>query len=164
MAVLAAYRVGLKAPDGPATTMHDFVPVAFVLAAAFARLYTLLFQQSATAFGELEIFRQAAKKRGEKPVTLSQIKYGGISEKVLRADRSMGNYLEQLMPFVFSLIGYAAFVNAKRAAMLGWAWTFFRMYYPIVFSMPFPTLLLSTMPAYACIWYMLGITVYTIAA
>merc|ERR1712071_729988 len=85
-----------------------------------------------------------------KKPSLAAIKYGKEIEKtnvpMLRADRCVGNLLEQLLPFLVSLYGHAVFVNVSHATKLGWAWILFRSYYGI--------------PAYACIWWMLGTAVY----
>lgn len=156
-----ALRIGLSAPAGPARSLSAFTPVVLVIAAAAALLYVLLFTQSATAFGEHSRLKREAKCRGEKPPTLAEVKYGGRYEAILAADRCMGNYLEQLVPFLISLLGYAIYVSANHAAAIGWAWIVFRSYYPFVYVLPFPALLTSTMPAYCCLWWMLGMTVYS---
>jgi hypothetical protein len=45
----AAFRVGLSAPEGPATTKASFVPVNFVVAGAVAQLYAFLFMRASIA-------------------------------------------------------------------------------------------------------------------
>ena len=163
-AAALAFSHGLRAPPGPAKSLDAATSVLFVLAGAIGMHYAFLFNQSATGFGELSRLRQLAKERGEKPPTLSDVKYGRTSARVLAADRCMGNFLEQLPPFVLSLLAYTLFVSANGAAALGWAWLGFRSYYPLAYSRPFPTLLLSTMPAYACVWWMICASVYKAAA
>ena len=160
--VAVAWRAG-PVPPGPAKTLAAFAPVAFVTAACVALLYVFLFNQSAAAFGEHARKRREAKDRGDKAPQLAEVKYGN-SVAVLAANRCAGNYLEQLLPFLLSLYGHALFVSASRAAMFGWAWVFFRSYYGLAFSRPFPALLASTMPAYCCVWWMAGTAVHAAAA
>ena len=158
-----AWRAG-PVPPGPATTRAAFAPVAFVTGAAVALLYIFLFNQSATTFGEHAKLRQEAKARGEKAPQLAEVKYGGANGALLAANRCVGNYLEQLVPFLLSLLGHALFVSASRAAAFGWAWVFFRSYYGFAFGRPFPALLASTIPAYCCVWWMAGTAIHAAAA
>ena len=161
---VTAYRVGF-APAGPVTTLKSAVPAALVVTAALAQYYALLFTQSTTAFAELSRLRRAYKERGEKPPVLSDVKYGNSKTDLVRAaDRCMGNYLEQLLPFLVALAAHAAFVSANAAAVVGWLWLVFRLYYPLVYSRPFPGLLISTVPAYWCVWYLLGHAMHAAAA
>jgi uncharacterized MAPEG superfamily protein len=104
-----------------------------------------------------------AKARGEKPPKLDDVKYGGKFRAVLAGDRTAGNFMEQLLPFLIILFGHAAVVDANRAAVCGWIWLIFRSFYPIVYNMPFPALFLSTLPSYSIIWWMLFETVREIA-
>ena len=157
-----AWRAG-PVPPGPATTQAAFVPVAFVAGAAIALLYIFLFHQSATSFGAHAELRREAKARGEKAPRLAEVKYGGNSGAVLAANRCVGNYLEQLVPFLLSLFGHALFVSANQAAAIGWAWVFFRSYYGFVFGRPFPALFTSTIPAYLCVWWMAGTAIHAAA-
>ena len=151
-------------PPGPATTRAAFVPVALVTGAAVALLYIFLFNQSATTFGQLAELRREAKAGGKRAPRLAEVKYGGGNGAVLAADRLVGNYLEQLVPFLLSLFGHALFVSASRAAAFSWAWIFFRSYYGLAFGRPFPALLASTIPAYCCVWWMAGPAIHAAAA
>ena len=155
----------MSAPPGPAATKEAFAPAAFVAAAAVCLLYSFLFGQSAAAFGEFSRLVSEAKARGEKPPKLNDVKYGGgkFSRVVLAADRTAGNYMEQLVPFLIIMFGHAAFVDANWAAVYGWIWLFFRSYYPIVYNYPFPALFLSTLPSYSIVWWMLFVTVRELA-
>ena len=148
----------LEAPPGPARTPRDFTPVFLVTAAAVALLYAFLFNQSWTTYGVYAKLCKEAKSRGEKPPGYAGLKYGGGNSAVLAADRAAGNYMEQLVPFLLSLYGHAVFVSSSRAAAFGWAWIFFRSYYGFTFVKRMA--LISTLPAYACLWWMLGTAVH----
>ena len=63
--------------------------------------------------------------------------------------------MEQAAPFLIALFIHAALVDARTATRYGWVWLGSRALYPFVFRMPFPGLLVSTVPAYCCILYML---------
>ena len=106
LAVIAVL-IGFVAPVGPARSLKAFTPAAFVVAASLAQLYAFLFRQSASAFEELARLKREAKARGERAPTLADVKYSGKYDKVLAADRCMGNYLEQLLPFILSLTAYS---------------------------------------------------------
>jgi hypothetical protein len=165
---------------GPAQNAQDYIPVVFVTIAATFLYFIFLSNQSGTAFSEYERMcaeyrekREQMKSREEgksmmsnkeaKKPSLMKIKYGTDNFRVIAANRSAGNYQEQLIPFLISLYIYATFVDVASAAKIGWGWIAFRSYYNIVFKLPFPALLFSTLPAYTCIWYMLGYTIYFIA-
>jgi len=62
------------------------------------------------------------------------------------------------------MYSYATFVDAGGAARIGWAWVFFRSYYSHVWKQGLPLFLLaSTVPAYSCVWYMMGVAIYSAA-
>ncbi len=75
---------------------------------------------------------------------------------VLATTRTVGNYLEQAFPFLLSMYMHAALVDANAASRCGWIWLLARCYYPFVFKVPFPGVLLSTAPAYGSILYMIS--------
>jgi hypothetical protein len=77
----------------------------------------------------------------------------------LIVDRTVGNTIEQGLPFVVSLWLYAVFVSPKYAAMLGYIYVISRSYYPFVFS-GFPWILSSTLPGYLVISFCVGSLVY----
>ena len=108
--------------------------------------------------------QQTTQTQSSKP-SLTEAKYNKVlhskeEREKLCADRSAGNLLEQLIPFLVALFSYATFVNLHEAVIFGWMWVFFRSYYGIVFMKPFPALFLSTLPAYVCVWYMIEKCVY----
>lgn len=159
---LAALRRGLSAPPGPAfagtkgsagAVAAALVPVFLVTVGAVCLEYAFLFFQSTATFIALKAAQADARKKGERAPTVASVKYSGIA--TLRADRTVGNYLEQLTPFLLGLYAHAILVDANRAALLGWAWLGFRSYYPGVFGAP-PFLFASTLPAYGVVWYLLA--------
>eukprot|EP00967_Tisochrysis_lutea_P127196 scaffold215996_cov32-Tisochrysis_lutea.AAC.2 len=135
------------------------VPTLFVVAGAISFLYGLLFLQARAGYTTTMQLKETARKKGEKPPTLLGVKYLSKELGTLWADRSVGNFLEQFVPFLVSLFAYALFVSANRASALGWIWLFFRGLYPLLFGKN-PALLLSTIPAYSILWYMLAHAVY----
>ena len=101
---------------------------------------------------------------GKKP-TLVQLKYGAYGSKNngsprtrtlrLLGDRTFLNTLEQAPPFLVSLWACGLLADVDTAAFCGKCYIFFRCLYPIVFRKGMPWLLLSTVPCYNLIWYML---------
>jgi len=143
--------------SGP-VDISRFTPVVLVTAAWALLYYAFLWDQSATGFAVLMDERDRAKAEGKPLPTLAAVKYGhhGKSARMLAADRTVGNYLEQSLAFLVSLWLHAAFVSPANAAAFGWAWVGFRFIYPWVFRLKFPGVFLSTVPAYLCILYLLG--------
>ena len=101
---------------------------------------------------------------GKKP-TLVQLKYGAYGSKNngsprtrtlrLLGDRTFLNTLEQAPPFLVSLWACGLLADVELAAFCGKGYIFFRCLYPVVFRKGMPYLLLSTVPCYNLIWYML---------
>ena len=79
-------------------------------------------------------------------------------------DRTVGNMLEQSVPFLLGLWLHAVVVSATGASRLGWAWLLLRAGYPIAFHRkPLPgsrfgisSLALITYPSYAIIITLFG--------
>jgi len=74
------------------------------------------------------------------------------------ADRSVGNTMEQAIPFLVLLWLEAIFVNPRIATILGWIYVVFRFLYPVFFGMygTFTVLVeASTQPNYIIINYFL---------
>jgi uncharacterized MAPEG superfamily protein len=158
--------VGKRHHDGPALSKQDYVPVLYVVAATLALLYSFYWNQSYTAFKEyFRLQEEAAQKKDDghqAPPTLHQLKYGGVDNRAITAaDRYAMNLLEQLPAFFLSLLGYTAYVSSSNGAKIGWVWFFFRSIYPYCYKR-FPLLFLSTIPAYACVWYMMIRTIYEV--
>ena len=152
--------------DGPAKTAADCAPIVYVAVASMLLYYIFLFYQSATAFIEFSKaqrnYRDKKSERQEKP-NLGKIKYGADNYKIHIANRTVVNYSEQIVPFLVSLFLCATFASVGKASTYGWMWLFFRSYYPLAFRRPFPSLFLSTLPAYVCVWKMLGEAVVAVA-
>ncbi|KAL3805878.1 hypothetical protein HJC23_007839 [Cyclotella cryptica] len=152
--------------DGPAKTTADCAPIAYVAVASMLLYYIFLFYQSATAFMEFSKAQRSygeKKSDGQEKPNLSKIKYGSDNYNVHVMNRTVANYSEQIVPFLVSLFLCATFASVGKASKYGWMWVFFRSYYPVVFQKPFPSLFLSTMPAYVCVWKMLAEVVLAVA-
>ena len=160
VALLAAKGWRLPAQAGPARTAHELGPVVVVTAAWASLLYAFLFRQSYTAFAEWRRLRLEAHASGTPPPSLADVKYGRVgSGRVLATTRTVGNYLEQAPPFLLALYLHAALVSVRTAATCGWVWLAARACYPVAFTLRFPGVLLSTVPAYLAIAYMLATAV-----
>ena len=160
------YGIPLQHDHQPAatSTAEEYIPIVFVTIGSICLLYTFFYIQSYTTFAEYARLRQQyqEKKIDTKP-SLPRLKYGKDNNgKILVANRTVQNLLEQIIPFLISLWLYATYVNVKQATCIGWMWILFRSYYKIAYQNG-PMLFLSTIPSYICIWYMLGYTVYTIS-
>ena len=159
------HGIPLQNVNQPATsTAEEYIPIVFVTIGSICLLYTFFYIQSYTTFVEYARLRQQyqEKKIDTKP-SLPRLKYGKDNNgKILVANRTVQNLLEQIIPFLISLWLYATYVNVKQATCIGWMWILFRSYYKIAYQNG-PMLFLSTIPSYICIWYMLGYTVYTIS-
>lgn len=129
-------------------------PTLFPAFVSIALFYVFLFVQSASAFSTHQVLKDEAKARGDKAPVLGDVKYGGKAIPVLRMERTVGNFLEQSVPFYLGLFLHAVFVSPNAAAKAGWLWIAFRCYYPYVWMMKFPAVLTSTMPAYGCVAYL----------
>ena len=122
--------------------VNKYKPVIGVTVGWLLLYFTFLFRQSLTAFKVFEFVKAHAPKR----VGLEAVKYGQAGGKImLEADRTVGNMVEQAVPFFVSLWAHARFVDPIRAAKLGWAWLAFRAIYPKVWG-KIPWLFFSTLP------------------
>lgn len=166
LAVTANAALKIVAPAGPAQSVKAMAPVVAATGGFIALHYFVLFMQSFTGFSVAKSVRDAARKKGEElpsPVkSLRDVKYSSAyttHPDMLQANRTVGNHMEQMVPFLLSLYGHALLVDPNRAALFGWAWIFFRAcYYPLFRRGP--VLLLSTLPAYALTWWMAGTSVW----
>ncbi|KAG5192707.1 hypothetical protein JKP88DRAFT_196873 [Tribonema minus] len=124
---------------------------------AYLALYSILLTwQSATKNRK----RIAAKKRDEK-VSCSpreQHYYGNQDKDVVCADRTVGNFLEQALPFLVTFwLALASCGDSNCASVVyrGWAYVFFRALYPVMWKAGGgglggvrPLILVSTLPGY----------------
>lgn len=133
-------------------------PTVLASMALLFMYYTFLFLQSFSAFYALGVARMDSFQNisgNDRPATLADIKYGNKNPIMLRADRTVGNTMEQLL-VVFPVVWlYALFVNASLAPQLALAWAACRALYPFVYNRGPPLLFVSTLPAYSILWYMM---------
>ena len=135
--------------------LHDFVKVAPILRVTlgwFSLFFAFLFYQSWSKFYALKALKKESKAKDSKVPSFVDVKYGmaaGNKHFALNADRTVGNMMEQSLPFLVSLWLHAIFVDIGSAAQLGWIWLLFRAIYPVVFARGVPLLFLSTVPGYS---------------
>mmetsp|Transcript_23934 Transcript_23934/g.46642 ORF Transcript_23934/g.46642 Transcript_23934/m.46642 type:complete len:189 (+) Transcript_23934:1-567(+) len=144
---------------------RDLAPVGLVSVAWISLMYMFLYGQSAAVFytykntrAKGESKRLVEGKDGEAaPPSFAAIKYRGKGSRInLAASRTVGNMIEQALPFLLSLWMHAIFVSPDNAAVAGWVWLGFRAIYPLVFLKGLPWLLISTVPGYAVVLYLVG--------
>jgi uncharacterized MAPEG superfamily protein len=132
------------------------VNIAFVVL-----YYCFLYIQAGTKF----VLYFAAKEKDPK-ASLSKIKYGSTDRLALTSDRTVGNLMEQSIPFLLGLWLCAVVESPDYAATIGWYWLISRAMYPFVFYYGIPYLLLSTLPGYAFItmlfWPVVTKTLFTV--
>lgn len=79
-----------------------------------------------------------------------------FDEKIEKTiERTTGNTLEQMVPFLLSLWLNAVFVSTHGAYKWGCVYLAFRFVYPALFFAGLPYLLLSTIPGYVVIFNLL---------
>ena len=155
--VYKAWQLPAALPT-PAASVHDLGAVFVVTGGWVCLMYMWLFNQSATAFAEHRRLKKEAKSEGAARPTprLADVKYGTASSpRMLCANRTVGNYLEQALPFLVAMYMHAVLVSVQSAARCGWLYLFTRSYYPLAFLRPFPSLLMSTVPSYLVVGYLL---------
>ncbi|EJK45114.1 hypothetical protein THAOC_36293 [Thalassiosira oceanica] len=152
------------AEKGYDMSIRVYAFLSSVTAAAMAMYYVFLFRQSTVSFAEFEkaLREYKAKKTDVKP-SIGRIKYDLGNPNILAVTRTVGNYNEQLAPFLIGMYLYASFVSVKGAAQYGWAWLLFRSYYEWGYRRV-PALFLSTIPAYGCVLALIGGTVREVSS
>jgi hypothetical protein len=119
--------------------------------------YMFLFFQAAS-----KLIAFYAQKEGgggapdKKAVSFIEVKYKGVvgtkyQALILCGDRTIGNMMEQSLPFIVSLWMHALLVSVRSASVFGWAWLWFRAFYPLAFFIGPPILFCSSVPGYVCI-------------
>jgi len=87
---------------------------------------------------------------------VARVKYGVAHDDpvALVADRTVGNLLEQLVPFLVATWMRALVVPdaAASAGRLTWIYLLSRLAYPLAFHVGHPLLQLSTQPGYLIVW------------
>ena len=118
--------------------------------------------QSWTKLKTHAMLKKEAKKEAKKGAateSFNSIKYNLSSKShklCLTGDRTVGNLLEQSIPFLLSLWLHATYVDVGTASRLGWLWLFSRAAYPFAFHLGMPYLFISTVPGYAAIMALVG--------
>merc|ERR1712232_635162 len=81
---------------------------------AMAMYYVFLFRQGTVSFAEFEkaLREYKAKKTDVKP-SIGRIKYDLGNPNILAVTRTVGNYNEQLVPFLIGMYLYASFVSVR---------------------------------------------------
>lgn len=112
--------------------------------------YVFVFGQS---LSKRYIFKKLKSSSDESAakLTLQDVKYRSTDKIALTGDRTVGNTLEQAIPFLTSLWLHAVFVDPSSAAKYGWYYIAFRAIYPVVFYYGTPYLYLSTFTGYGII-------------
>jgi len=132
-----------------------YKPVVQVLIAYVALFYAFLYAQSGYAW---HMYFSLKAAMPQKRASLATIKYGtepSVAKDRLRFDRTVGNLMEQSVPFLVSLLLSAAFGgNIDDTARLGWIYIAFRSLYPFVFSRGL-LVVVSTLPNYLTIFALL---------
>jgi hypothetical protein len=100
----------------------------------------------------LKYYAYFQEKSKNDKIKLADVKYNTIRNPlVLTGDRSVGNTLEQAIPFLVSLWLHAIFVDTEYATYVGSIYVLTRSFYPVVFRLGAPFLFFSTIPNYICI-------------
>ncbi len=128
-------------------TSHYSEPIK-VTSAFFILYFSFLTFQSGSKF--YLYFKQRGENKDGK-VSFAKIKYGSTDKLAVTADRTVGNLVEQSIPFLAALWMHAVFVSPSSAAAYGWAYLLCRAFYPIVFYLGVPYLFISTIPGYVII-------------
>ena len=138
---------------------NKFQGPILVTLAYFLMYYAFLFFQSGLKFYLYFKAKNGGNKDSEKPkVSFSKIKYQSTERLALVGDRSVGNTLEQLGPFIVGLWLYAVFVSTSTATTLGFLYLIFRLIYPLCFWFGIPWIFISTIPGYAIIsWFFISL-------
>ena len=126
--------------------------------------YLFLLHQSYTVVPVRQALKLLAKKTQEKPPSHGNVKYGKAGGvHVLRAERTVGNMVEQSLPFLVSLWLHAVYADPSSAARLAAIWLGLRGCYPLLFGrmyFHFPLHLIVTFPNYvviaAMVWPLVG--------
>lgn len=120
----------------------------------FTLYYSFIIYQVLTKY--YVYFQEKNNSKNPQQVKLKDIKYFSDNTLILAANRTVGNCLEQMVPFLSSLWLYSIFISPQDAAFYGTIYVATRAYYPFVFKMGGAWLLSSTVPNYICIWIMIG--------
>lgn len=119
----------------------------------FTLYYLFIIYQVITKYYVYNNEKQKSKSPNE--IKMKDIKYFSQNTLILAADRTVGNCLEQMIPFLLSFWLYSIFISIENGKFYGLIYIFTRAYYPFVFKLGGIWVLLSTLPNYICIWTMI---------
>ena len=139
---------------------HMYKEPILVTAVYFTLYYIFLFSQAGIS---LLRYLLATKTGNEKEVSLRKLKYSSAENDrlLLTLNRSVGNIMEQMVPFLASLWLHALTLSPRRAAIIGAIYTLLRSFYPFAFYRGIVPLFLVTFPNYFCILYLIAPVVWT---
>ena len=106
--------------------------------------YLFLYLQSLAAF--YVFFQKRRDEKSDEKISFAKIKYYSSDKLSLTTQRSVGNTLEQSVPFLTGLLLHTLFVSPSSASKLCWWYVATRAPYPIAFYYGAP--FLSTIPGY----------------
>lgn len=140
---------------------QEYRDVIFITALYFSMYYGFLCGQAGLVhYLFLKAKQQAKAQSTEECATVKpsyvKIKYGSDDRKSLTMNRTVGNTVEQMGPFLVSLWLHAIFVSTRSAYNYGVIYVISRSFYPLLFYMGGSWILLSTLPGYACILTLLA--------
>ena len=131
-------------------TISELQPVVGVTVAFTALYFAFLYTQS---FSKFYLYFKAKAK--DPKISFAKVKYGSTELLAVTTDRTVGNMMEQSIPFLTSLWLCAIFESADYAAKLGWLWLLFRALYPFAYYRR-PWVLVSTVPGYIILFMLIS--------
>ena len=128
----------------------DIKGVIYVTFGYIILYYIFLYSQSIITFYR---YYKAKADDKDKNVKFNAIKYDeSKGDKLsLTGERTVGNLMEQAIPFLTSLWLCAIYGSPKYASNIGCIYIITRSYYPFAFYYGLPWILFSTLPGYLCI-------------
>jgi hypothetical protein len=130
----------------PQALAQQFKEPIWVTIAYIGLYYCFLFGQALTKMYVYHFTNAAVIK--DKKLSYSKFKYEFKGPLALTLDRTVGNTLEQAIPFLLGLWLSAVFSSPHIAAKFGWLYIASRLIYPFCFYGGLPWLLMSTVPGY----------------
>jgi hypothetical protein len=133
--------------------------ITFITCAWFCMFYMFLFHQSYVHHCVYIKMVGDSKKNDKKEfINLKKLKAGNYDdESVLVVNTTVRNTIEQSLTFLPLLWLCAALggdSGVDHSTIAGWTWVIARFFYPILYDMGMPWLLLSTLTGYAAQLYL----------
>lgn len=146
-------QLKLYAPVIKATGAYTCLYFSFAIFQSFSKFYLF--------FGQKKL-KDSSSSESESKKSIKEIKYNSKDGLGLISDRTFLNMVEQAPVFLTALWMHAIFVSPKNAAKAAYYYIGFRALYPFCFmkGSTTPWILISTLPNYTTIWYLLGTTCY----